>query len=100
MKRIFVLFSIIVLLGSNIAVAMDSDCLPTTQQQSTLDHDQNTDTDNDSVDNSCHSTLHLVGIYPDVLNKSSIITKQYTIAPPFDLTSSQTYQPATPPPNV
>jgi len=98
MKRIFVLFSIILLLGSNIVMALDYDCVPIPQQQSTFD--QNTDPTGDvSFDDCCHSAAHFVGIYPDISYTTSIVGNRY-IRLPFELTASQTYQPATPPPNV
>ncbi len=99
MKRLFVFFSIILLLGSNIAMALDTDCLSNIQQHSTIDQDQDQNSDIDSADDCCHSASHFVGIYPDVGYKVSIIANQY-LPLPLITTTSQTYQPATPPPTV
>lgn len=101
MKRFFVFVSIILLLSSNIVLAIDSDCLGTPQQLSAEDLQQNTnpnDTDY-TADNCCHSSMHFVAIYPNISNTYAAISKHY-IALPFSLAESQTYQPPTPPPNV
>lgn len=105
MKRLLVILSIMMLLGSNIAMALNIDCSKV-QQQSSLDHAQDNDQDNgtdgddtDFSDNCCHSISHFVGIYPDSSYSSLIISSFYIPLAPT-LASSQTYQPATPPPNV
>jgi len=100
MKRFFVFFSIILLLGSNIAMALDADCLSIDQQQQSLsDYDQNNDNDADLTDSCCHSASHFVGIYPDNFFKTSFTGNSYVVIP-LSIASSQTYQPATPPPTV
>ena len=102
MKRLLVFISIILLLGSNIAMSMDTDCLLIQQFQSNHSLDQNQDDDPldiDYSDDCCHSTSHFVGIYPDSTYKAPIIKSQY-VQLHSGLVSSQIYQPATPPPNV
>ncbi|MFV2059682.1 MAG: hypothetical protein ACC653_03300 [Gammaproteobacteria bacterium] len=102
MKRLFVFISIILLLGSNIAMSMDSDCLLVQQFQTNhnLDQDQDNDPiDIDYSDDCCHSASHFVGIYPDSTFKAPIISSQY-MPLRSGILSSQIYQPATPPPNV
>ncbi len=100
MKRFFVFFSIFLLLGSNLAMALDVDCLQLKHQQSMQDYDQDTShTDGEYSDNCCHSASHFVGIYPDNLVETPTIVRSY-IPLPFKLTTTQIYQPATPPPTV
>jgi hypothetical protein len=102
MKRLLVFISIILLLGSNIAMSMDSDCLLIQQFQTNHNLDQNQDNDPldiDYSDDCCHSASHFVGIYPDSTYKAPLLGSRY-IRLHFGIVSSQTYQPATPPPNV
>lgn len=104
MKRLFIFLSILLLLSSNIAMAVDYDCFATQQDLSTLIQDQSPNPFNDTNDNgddSCHSHIssHFVGIYPDIIN-SYIATTSHYMPIPQSTPTSQIYQPATPPPNV
>jgi len=103
MKHLFLLLSFLMLLSSNIAMAADYDCFAPQQDLSNLIQDHSFDPSNENNNNgddSCHSHIasHFVGIYPDMVNSYMASSSLY-LPIPLSIPSSQSIQPATPPPN-